>query len=59
MSSAGLFLGGAKGGLRDPKVDLKLAVLLKCLKIMVLGCPPLSEETPGVIAVVRIGGVRR
>jgi len=46
-----------KGGLRDPEVDLKLAVFLSCLRITVLGCPPLLEETPGVIAVVRIGGV--
>ena len=26
LSSAGLFLGGMKGGLRDPEADLKLAV---------------------------------
>ena len=55
MSSAGLFLGDVKGGLRDPEKDLKLAVFPSCLGITVLGCPPLSEETPGVVAIVRIG----
>ena len=57
MSSAGLFLDGMKGGLRDPEVDLKLAIFPRCLGITVLGCPPLLEETPGVITVVGVGGV--
>jgi len=42
--------------LRGPEVDLKLAVFPSCLRITVLGCPPLLEETPDVVAVV---GVRR
>jgi len=41
-----------KSGLRNPKVDLKLAILLSRLGIAVLSRPPLSEKTPGVIAVV-------
>ena len=48
-----------KGGLRDPKADLKLAVFVSCLGITVLGYPPLSKETPSVIAIVRVGGIRR
>ena len=43
---------GTKGGLRNPEAELKLAVLPSYLRITVLGCPPLSEETLGVIAVV-------
>ena len=49
---AGLFFGGVKGGLRNLEEDFKLAIFPSCLGITVLGCPPLSEETPGVIAVV-------
>jgi len=45
--------------LRDPEADLKLTVLLSCLRVTVLGCPPLPEETLGVIAVVGVRGVRR
>ena len=45
--------------MRGPKVDLKLTVFLGCLRITVLGCPPLPEETSGVVAVVGIEGVRR
>jgi len=48
-----------KGSLRDPEEDLKLAVLPSCLGITVLGCPPLLEEMPGVVAVVGIEGVRQ
>ena len=44
------------GGL---KTDLKLIVFLSCLRIMVLGSPPLPEEAPGVVASVRVRGVRR
>jgi len=40
--------------LRDPEADLKLVVFPSCLEIMVLGYPPLLEETPGVIAIVGI-----
>ena len=45
--------------MRGPKVDLKLTVLPSCLRVTVLGRPPLPEETPGVIAVVGVEGVRR
>ena len=48
-----------KGGFRDPEADLKLAIFPSCLEIMVLGCPPLLEETPGVIVVVGIRRVRQ
>ena len=50
---------GMKSSLRDPKVDLKLAIFSSCLRIMVLGYPPLPEETPGVVAVVGVRGVQR
>ena len=59
LSSAGLFLGGEDGGLRGPEADLNLTVLPSCLEITVLGRSPLPEDTPGVVAVLRIGGVRR
>ena len=55
----GLFLGGEEGGLRGLEAALKLTVLLCCLGVMALGCPPLLEETLGVIAVVGVRGVRR
>ena len=58
-SGTGLFLGDMKGCLRGPEVDLKLIVFLSCLGIMVLGCPPILEETLGVLAVVGIEGVRQ
>ena len=45
--------------MRGPKVDLKLTVFLSCLGITVLGCPPLLEETLGVVTIVGIGEVRR
>ena len=48
-----------KGGLRDPEADLKLAIFPSCLRITVLGCPPLPEETSGIITVVGIRGIRR
>ena len=48
-----------KGGLRDPEANLKLTIFPSCLRITVLGCPPLLEETPGVVAIIGIGGVRR
>ena len=58
-SSAGLFLGGVKGYLRDPEADLKLTVFSSCLGITVLGYPPLLEETPGFVAIVGIRVVQR
>ena len=58
-SSAGLFLGSEEGGLRGPKVDLKLTVLPSCLGVTVLGRPPLLEEMPGIITVIGVRGVQR
>ena len=54
-----LFLSGEQGGLRGLEVALKLTVLLSCLGVTVLGRPPLLEETPSVVTVVRVGGVQR
>jgi len=48
-----------KSSLRKLEADLKLAVLLSHLGIAVLSRPPLPEEAPGIVAVVRIGGIRR
>jgi len=48
-----------KGSLRNPKMDLELAIFLSRLIIAVLGCPPLPEETPGVVVVIGIRGVQR
>jgi len=58
-SSTGLFFSGMKGSLRDPEMDPKLAIFLSHLRIMVLGHPPLSEEALGIIAVVRVRGIRQ
>jgi len=58
-SSTGLFFSGVKGSLRDPEMDPKLAIFLSHLRIMVLGHPPLSEEALGIIAVVRVRGIRQ
>ena len=55
---AGLLLGCMKSGLGNPEVDLELAILLSHLGVAVLNRPPLPKEAPGVIAVVRVGGVR-
>ena len=57
-NGTGLLLGGMKACLRDPETDLKLAIFLGCFGIAVLGCPPLSDEAPGIIAIVRVRGVR-
>ena len=45
--------------MRSLEVALKLNVLPSCLRVTVLGCPPLLEEIQGVIAVVGVRGVRR
>ena len=58
LNGIGLLFGGMKGRLRDPETDLKLAIFSSRFKIAVLGRPPLSEKAPGIIAIVRIGGVR-
>ena len=57
-SSVGFFLDNEEGGLRSLEVALELTVLPSCLRVTVLGRPPLLEETPGVITVVGVGGVR-
>ena len=49
---AGLLLGCMKSGLRNPKVDLKLAILSSHLKVAILSRPPLPKEALGVVAVV-------
>ena len=41
-NSIGLLFGGMKGRLRDPEMDLKLAIFLSRFGIAVLGHPPLS-----------------
>ena len=45
--------------MRDPKMDLKLAIFSSRFRIAVLGHPPLLEKAPGIVAVVRVEGVRR
>ena len=57
--STGLLFGGVKSSLRDPKADLELAIFPSHLGIIVLSGPPLMEEMPGVISVVRVRGTRR
>ena len=54
---AGLLLGYMKSGLGNLKADLKLAILSSHLGVAVLSRPPLPKEAPGVVAVVRVGGV--
>ena len=56
---AGLLLGCMKSGLRNPKADLELTILSSHLGVAVLSCPPLPKEAPGVVAIVRVGGVRQ
>ena len=51
----GLLFGGMKGRLRDPEMDLKLAIFSSRFGIAVLGRPPLLEKAPGVVAIVRVG----
>jgi len=41
-----------KSGLRSPETNLELAVLSGRLGIAVLGRPPLSEEAPGIVAII-------
>ena len=57
-NGAGLLLDRMKSGLRSPEMDLELATLLSRLGVAVLSRPPLPEEVPGIIAIVRIGGIR-
>ena len=57
-NGTGLFFDGMKGSLRDPKTDLKPAILLSHLRITVLGHPPLSKETSGIIIVVGVTRIR-
>jgi len=48
-----------KSSLRDPEVDLELAIFPSCLGIAVLSRPPLSEKTLGVVAVVGVERIQR
>jgi len=57
LDGAGL-LSHMKSGLRSPETDLKLTIFLSRLGVAVLSRPPLLEETPSIITVVRIGGIR-
>jgi len=41
-----------KSDLRSPEMNLKLAVLSGCLRVAVLGQPPLSEKASGVVAII-------
>ena len=52
MNSAGLLLDRMKSDLRSPEMNLELAVLSGSLGVAVLGCPPLWEEAPGIIAII-------
>ena len=54
---AGLLLGCMKSGLGNPKANLKLAILLSHLGVVVLNRPPLPKEASGIVAVVQVGGV--
>ena len=56
-SGVGFLLYGEEGGLGGLETDLKLTVFPSCLRITVLGSPPLPEEAPGIIADVRVRGV--
>ena len=58
-NGTGLLLGRTKGCLEDPVTDLKLAVFPSRLGIMILSHPPLSKEAQGLVAVVRVKGIRR
>jgi len=58
-NSTGLLFGSMKGRLGDPETDLKLAIFPSCLEIAVLGRPPLLEEALSIVAIVRVGGIRR
>ena len=44
--------------MRVLKANLKLTVLLSCLRVIVLGYPPFLEEALGVVAGVGVRGVR-
>ena len=57
--SAGLLLSRVKGGLRDPEVNLQLAILPSHLGITIMSHPPLMKVEPGVIAIVGVGRIRR
>ena len=53
-NGASLLLGHMKGSLRDPEVDLELAILPGRLGITILSHPPLMKEMPGVVAIVGV-----
>ena len=49
---AGLLLSRMKSGLRSPEMDLEQAIFSSRLGVAVLSRPPLTEEAPGIVAVV-------
>ena len=55
---AGLLLSRIKSDLRSPEMDLELAIFSSRLRVAVLSRPPLLEETPSIVTVVRIRGIR-
>ena len=57
-NGTGLLLGRMKGSLRDPEVNLELAILPSHLRIMILSHPPLMKKTSGVVAIVGVGRIR-
>ena len=57
LDGAGLLLSRVKGGLRDPKANLQLAVLPSHLEIAILSHPPLMKETLGIVAIVGVGRI--
>jgi len=57
--AAGLLLSHVKGGLRDPKASLQLAILPSRLGTAILTHPPLMKVAPGIVAIIGIRGIRR
>ena len=52
--STGLHLSRVKGSLRDPGVNLQLAILPSCLGITILSHPPLMKIALGVVTIVAV-----
>ena len=45
--------------MRRLEAALKLTIFLSCLGVTVLGHPPFLEETPGVVTIVGVKGIRQ
>jgi len=58
-NGTGLLLGRMKSSLRNPEVDLDLAILPSHLKVAVLSRPPLPEEASAIVTIVLIRGIQR